>query len=155
MFKITGVGRLAGDPELRFTPSGDAVCEFTLAANRRVKNRQTGQWEDGEATFIRCVAWRYMAENIADTFVKGQEMIFEGDLRQENYETKQGEKRSILKATVTSAGPNLQFQTAQVAKSTSNGGGGRGGNGFGESDPWNSRPATGGGALAGDDEPPF
>jgi single-strand DNA-binding protein len=118
------VGTLTADPELRFTPSGVAVVNFTIAANERRYNKQTQEWEDGDATFLRCNLWRQYAENVAESLSRGDQVIAFGNLKQRSFETREGEKRTVMELEVTDIGPTLRFATAKVSKA-SRGGGGR------------------------------
>ncbi|QAY16160.1 ssDNA binding protein [Arthrobacter phage Sonali] len=124
---ITVVGRLTNDPELRFTPSGNAVANFTIAQNARTFDRQSNEWKDGPTTFWRCDAWREMAENIAESLVKGTGVVATGRLETRNYETKEGEKRSVIEFHVDNIGPDLRWGVAKFAKAQR----GQGGGGFG------------------------
>jgi single-strand DNA-binding protein len=161
---ITVVGNLTADPELRFTPSGAAVASFTVAATPRTLDRQTGEWKDGDALFMRCNIWRQAAENVAESLTRGARVIVTGRLRQRSYETKEGEKRTVVELEVDEVGPSLRYANAKVNKVQRAGGsGGGGGGGFGGGggnsapvdDPWGSAPpaSSGGGGFA--DEPPF
>jgi len=167
---ITVVGNLTADPELRFTPSGAAVANFTVASTPRIYDRQSGEWKDGEALFLRCNIWREAAENVAESLTRGSRVIVTGRLKQRSFETREGEKRTVVEVEVDEVGPSLRYATAKVNKASRNGGGGGGfgsgggggsrpaaGGGGGNApadDPWGSAPASGsfGGA---DDEPPF
>jgi single-strand DNA-binding protein len=161
---ITVVGNLTADPELRFTPSGAAVANFTVASTPRQLDKQSGEWKDGEALFLRCNIWRQAAENVAETLTRGARVIVSGRLKQRSYETREGEKRTVVELEVDEVGPSLRYATAKVNKvSRGSGGGGFGGGGFsGDSgsggappadDPWGSAPAAGSGGM--DEEPPF
>ena len=155
---ITVVGNLTADPELRFTPSGAAVANFTVASTPRTFDRQSGEWKDGEALFLRCNIWRQAAENVAETLTRGSRVIVSGRLKQRSYETREGEKRTVVELEVEEVGPSLRYATAKVNKvSRGSGGGGFGGGGSGGpgDDPWGSAPAAGSGGGGGDDEPPF
>ena len=163
---ITVVGNLTADPELRFTPSGAAVANFTVASTPRQFDRQSGEWKDGEALFMRCNIWRQAAENVAETLTRGSRVIVSGRLKQRSYETREGEKRTVVELEVEEVGPSLRYATAKVNKvSRGSGGGGFGGGGSGGGagdDPWGSAPAAGSGGGGGgaggsgtDDEPPF
>jgi single-strand DNA-binding protein len=146
---ITVVGNLTADPELRFTPSGAAVANFTVAATPRTFDRQSGEWKDGEALFLRCNLWRQPAENVAESLIRGTRVIVQGRLRQRSYETKEGEKRTVVELEVDEIGPSLRYATAKVNKAT------RSGNTV-SSDDWNRSPASapvGSGNFS--DEPPF
>ncbi|SFS86293.1 single-stranded DNA-binding protein [Saccharopolyspora flava] len=155
---ITVVGNLTADPELRFTPSGAAVANFTIASTPRTFDRQSGEWKDGEALFLRCNIWRQAAENVAESLTRGMRVIAQGRLRQRSFETKEGEKRTVVELEVDDIGPALRYATAKVNK-VSRGGGGFGGGssapaGPPADDPWGSAPPAGsGGGFS--DEPPF
>ncbi len=158
---ITVVGNLTADPELRFTPSGAAVANFTVASTPRTFDRQSGEWKDGEALFLRCNIWRQAAENAAESLTRGMRVIVNGRLRQRSFETREGEKRTVVEMEVDEVGPSLRYATAKVNK-ISRGQGGSSGGGFssagsGSDDPWSSAPPAGSGARSGgyDEEPPF
>jgi single-strand DNA-binding protein len=167
---LTVVGNLTADPELRFTPSGAAVANFTVASTPRTFDRQSGEWKDGEALFLRCNIWREAAENVAESLTRGSRVIVQGRLKQRSFETREGEKRTVVELEVDEIGPSLRYATAKVNKA-SRGGSGGGGGGFGggsggsggggsrqseppRDDPWGSAPASGSFSGA-DDEPPF
>ncbi len=168
---ITVVGNLTADPELRFTPSGAAVANFTVASTPRIYDRQSSEWKDGEALFLRCNIWREAAENVAESLTRGSRVIVTGRLKQRSYETREGEKRTVVEVEVEEIGPSLKYATAKVNKASrgggsggfgggggapAGGGGGGGPRGGGESqdDPWGNAPASG--SFGGsDDEPPF
>ncbi|WP_153504621.1 single-stranded DNA-binding protein [Cumulibacter manganitolerans] len=153
---ITVVGNLTADPELRFTPSGAAVANFTVASTPRTFDRQTNEWKDGEALFLRCSIWRQAAENVAESLTKGARVVVTGRLKQRSYETKEGEKRQVVELEVDEIGPSLRYATAKVTRASrgSGGGGGYGGGGGAATeDPWGSAPASSGGGFS--DEPPF
>ena len=157
---ITLVGNLTNDPELRFTPSGSAVANFTVASTPRTFDRQSNEWKDGETLFLRASVWREAAENVAETLTKGMRVIVQGRLKSRSYETKEGEKRTVMELEVDEIGPSLRYATAKVTKASRGEGGGGfgggggggysggGGGGGGASDPW-STPA------GPSDEPPF
>ncbi|MBO0885605.1 MAG: single-stranded DNA-binding protein [Mycobacterium sp.] len=161
---ITVVGNLTADPELRFTPSGAAVANFTVASTPRIYDRQSGEWRDGEALFLRCNIWREAAENVAESLTRGARVIVTGRLKQRSFETREGEKRTVVEVEVDEIGPSLRYATAKVNKASRSGGGfGSGGSrqaapaqagGGAGDDPWGSAPASGSFA-GGDDEPPF
>jgi single-stranded DNA-binding protein len=131
---ITVVGNLVADPELRFTPAGAAVANFRIASTPRRFNRQTSQWEDGEAMYLTCNVWRQAAENVAESLSKGMRVIVQGRLRQRSYESREGERRSIFEVEVDEVGPSLSFATAQVTRASRGGGqGGYGNQGGGQS----------------------
>ncbi|CAM3443113.1 single-stranded DNA-binding protein [Stackebrandtia soli] len=156
---ITVIGNLTDDPELRYTPSGAAVAKFTVASTPRTFDKASGEWRDGEALFLNCNAWRQLAENVAESLSRGTRVVVQGRLRQRSYETREGEKRTVVEMEVDEIGPSLRFATAKVAKvSRSGGGGGRSGGNAPADDPWASAsPARPGGGNTGgfDDEPPF
>lgn len=155
---ITIVGNVTGDPELRFTPSGAAVANFTVASTPRAFDRQSNEWKDGETLFMRCSVWRDAAENVAESLQRGTRVIVTGRLKSRSYETKEGEKRTVIEMEVDEVGPSLRYATAKVARTQrgqgSGGGfGGQGGQAGGdagqESDPWATGPAGGGHAPQG------
>jgi single-strand DNA-binding protein len=158
---ITVIGNLTSDPELRFTPSGAAVANFTVASTPRTFDKNSGEWKDGEALFMRCNIWRQAAENVAETLTRGARVIVSGRLKQRSYETREGEKRTVVELEVEEVGPSLKYATAKVNKvSRGSGGGGFGGSGGSgggsggpSDDPWGSAPMAGSGPA--DDEPPF
>lgn len=124
---VTVVGNLTADPELRFTPSGAAVASFTIASSSRVLDKATNEWKDGDTVFMRCSIWRQYAENVAESLTRGQRVIATGRLKQRSYETREGEKRTVVEMEVEDVGPALRFATAKVTKSTAGsptGGGG-------------------------------
>lgn len=130
---ITLVGNLVADPELRFTPKGAAVANFRVATTPRVYNRDTNQFEDGDAVFLTCNAWRDMAENIAETLTKGMRVIVTGKLRQRSYQTKEGENRTVYEIEVDEAGPSLRYATATITRADRQGSGQQQGNSGGQS----------------------
>lgn len=156
---ITVVGNLTADPELRFTPSGAAVANFTVASTPRRYNSQTSQWEDGDALFLRCSIWRDAAEHVAESLTRGSRVIVQGRLRQRSYETREGEKRSVIELDVDEIGPSLRYATAKVTKANRGGGsnnsfgGGSASQSAPSDDPWGSAPQSNFGG--GTDEPPF
>lgn len=125
---ITVVGNMVADPELRFTPSGTAVANFRIASTPRVFNRQTNQYEDGEALFLTVNVWRQAAENVAESLSKGMRVIVTGRLKQRSYETREGEKRSVFEIEADEVGPSLTFAKAEVQRTPR---GGNGGGNFG------------------------
>ena len=127
---ITVIGNLTADPELRFTPSGSAVANFTIASTPRVFNKQTNEWDDGEALFLRASVWREAAENVAETLAKGMRVIAQGRLRSRSYDTKEGERRTVMELEVDEIGPSLRFAVARVQRANRSGGAG-GANGGG------------------------
>src|SRR5918996_3406503 len=143
---ITVIGNLTDDPELRFTPSGAAVAKFRVASTPRYMDKQTGEWKDGEALFLTCTVWRQAAEHVAESLQRGARVIVSGRLRQRSYETREGEKRTVIELEVDEIGPSLRYATAKVQKmSRSSGGGG----GFGASGGGGAG-AAGGGGFADD-----
>ncbi|MFZ0157537.1 MAG: single-stranded DNA-binding protein [Kineosporiaceae bacterium] len=182
---ITIIGNLTNDPELRFTPSGAAVANFTVASTPRTFDRQSNEWKDGETLFMRCSVWRDAAENVAESLQRGTRVLVSGRLRSRSYETKEGEKRTVVEMEVDEVGPSLRYATAKIAKTSRGGGGGGfgggggGGGGYGGNqsggqgagggyggnqtrgdDPWATGPAAGnapaGAGYGGSqEEPPF
>ncbi|GAB4086869.1 single-stranded DNA-binding protein [Myceligenerans cantabricum] len=177
---ITVVGNLTGDPELRFTPSGAAVANFTIASTPRIFDRQNNEWKDGETLFMRCSLWREAAENVAESLTKGMRVLAQGRLVQRSYETREGEKRTVVELQVDEIGPSLRRATAKVTKAQRSGGGFGGGDNFGgggqqssggfgggsgggfsssgggqqQADPWaTAGPASSGGGFS--EDPPF
>jgi single-strand DNA-binding protein len=128
---LTLIGNLTADPELRFTPSGAAVANFTVASTPRAFDRQSNEWKDGETLFMRCSVWRDAAENVAESLQRGSRVIVTGRLKSRSYDTKEGEKRTVMELEVDELGPSLRYATAKVNKTTRGGGGGGGGGGFG------------------------
>jgi single-strand DNA-binding protein len=119
---ITVVGNLTGDPELRFTPSGSAVANFTIASTPRVLDKASGSWVDGEALFLRCSLWNQAAEHLAESLTRGARVIAQGRLQQRSFTTKEGEKRTVVELACDEMGPSLKYATATVAKATRSGG---------------------------------
>ena len=174
---ITIIGNLVSDPELRYTPTGQAVATFRVASTPRFMDRTTNEWKDGDSLFLSCNVWRQAAENVAESLQRGMRVIVNGRLRQRSYETREGEKRTVYEIEVDEVGPSLRNASAKVSRSTrSGGGGGSGGGGFGggggggsqsgpggqggyggaasgraSDDPWAADPADSGFS----DEPPF
>ena len=141
---ITVVGNLVDDPELRFTPSGAAVANFRIASTPRTFDKQTNEWKDGDALFLSCSVWRQAAENVAESLQKGMRVVVQGRLKQRSYETREGEKRTVVELEVDEVGPSLKYATAKVARvQRSGGGGGYGSSGgsTGGDDPWATTPA--------------
>ncbi|MDR1431167.1 MAG: single-stranded DNA-binding protein [Propionibacteriaceae bacterium] len=154
---ITLVGNLTSDPELRFTPSGAPVANFTVASTPRNFDRQTSEWKDGESMFLNCAIWRQAAENVAESLTKGMRVIVQGRLRSRSYETREGERRTVFEVDVDEVGPSLRYATAKVARSSGGGSASGGGGNWQQSqpsdanvgpDPWASSSST-------NDEPPF
>lgn len=160
--QITVIGNLTADPELRFTPSGAAVTNFTVASTPRQFDRQSNEWKDGETLFMRCAIWRDAAENTAESLRRGMRVIVQGRLKSRSYETKEGDKRTVIEMDVDEVGPSLRYATAKVNKTERTGGNGGGGQQQG-GDPWATGPSGGGQQQQGGwgqqapsyDEPPF
>lgn len=171
---VTIVGNLTADPDLRYISSGVAVASFTVASTPRTQNRQSGQWEDGEAMFVRCSVWREYAENVAESLSKGMRVVVTGRMTVRSYESNNGEKRQSIELQVDEVGPSLRYARAQVTRVSGGGQGGNGGYqgnsgyqggnssqgrasfdapaGGSAHDPWQTGPA---GGSAFDDAPPF
>jgi single-strand DNA-binding protein len=172
---ITIAGNLVDDPELRYTPTGQAVARFRVASTPRFMDRQTNEWKDGESLFLSCNVWRQAAENVAESLQRGMRVIVQGRLKQRSYETKEGEKRTVYEVEVDEVGPSLRNASAKVTKTQRSGGsggfgsGGSGGSGGGGNqggyggqggggrqqadDPWATDSRGGGDGFS--DEPPF
>jgi single-strand DNA-binding protein len=170
---ITVVGNLVADPELRFTSAGQPVATFRIASTPRLRDAASGEWKDGDSLFLTCNVWRQAAENVAESLQRGMRVIVTGRLKQRNYETKEGEKRTVYEVEVDDVGPSLRNASAKVNRASRGsgeggfGGGNRGGGGNGSysggqgssgggntsrnEDPWASD--TSGGGYS--DEPPF
>jgi single-strand DNA-binding protein len=166
--QITIVGNLVGDPELRYTQTGQAVASFRIASTPRFRDNATGEWKDGDSLFLSCNVWRQAAENVAESLQRGTRVIVSGRLRQRSYETREGEKRTVYEVEVDDVGPSLRNASAKVTKSSRSGGGyggqgqgapgggpsggyGGGSGGAAAGDPWASEAGDGGTT----DEPPF
>jgi single-strand DNA-binding protein len=159
--QITIVGNLVADPELRFTPSGQPVATFRVASTPRIRDAASGEWKDGDSLFLTCNVWRQAAENVAESLQRGMRVIVSGRLRQRNYETKEGEKRTVYEVEVDDVGPSLRNASAKVTRANRSSGGFSGGQGSGNQggqgssgsgraeDPW----ASDSGGYS--DEPPF
>ncbi|HEY0904668.1 MAG TPA: single-stranded DNA-binding protein [Marmoricola sp.] len=150
---ITVIGNLTSDPELRFTPSGAAVANFTIASTPRTFDKQTNEWKDGDTLFLNCSIWRQAAENVAESLQKGMRVVAQGRLKARSYETREGEKRTVMELDVDEVGPSLKYATAKVTRVS---GGNRGGGFGGGDDPWagqsapqQSAPQGGGQAWGG------
>ena len=146
---VTVVGNLTADPELRFTPAGAAVANFTVASTPRTLDRQSGEWKDGEALFLRCSLWRQAAENAAESLTRGTRVLVTGRLVQRSFETKEGEKRTVVELQVDEIGPSLRYATATVNKVSRNGSGTNTADGTA----WGAAPVPAG--VGADQEPPF
>jgi single-strand DNA-binding protein len=162
--QITIIGNLVDDPQLRYTPTGQAVANFRVASTPRFMDRSTNEWKDGDSLFLSCNVWRQAAENVAESLQRGMRVIVSGRLRQRSYETKEGEKRTVYEVEVDEVGPSLRNASAKVVRSSRATGGqggssGQGGYGSGggagggraSDDPWAAEPADSGFS----DEPPF
>jgi len=168
--QITIIGNLVDDPQLRYTPTGQAVASFRVASTPRYMDRNTNEWKDGDSLFLSCNVWRQAAENVAESLQRGMRVIVSGRLRQRSYETQAGEKRTVYEVEVDEVGPSLRNASAKVNRSSRAGGqggsggygggggggggatgGGGGGGGRASDDPWASEPADSGFS----DEPPF
>jgi single-strand DNA-binding protein len=121
---ITIIGNITGDPELRFTPSGAAVANFTVASTPRQFDRTSNEWKDGETLFMRCSVWRDAAENVAESLQRGTRVLVSGRLKSRSYETKEGEKRTVIELDVDEVGPSLKYATAKVNRTQRGSGGG-------------------------------
>ena len=147
---LTIAGNLVDDPELRFTPAGQPVAKFRVASTPRYRDGKTGEWKDGEALFLTCVAWRQLAENAAESLTRGMRVIVAGRLQQRSYETKEGDKRSVCELQADEVGPSLRNATAKVQKATrTTAAAGNGSQRHGEPGPWGPE------ASSCTDEPPF
>ena len=156
--QITIAGNLVEDPELRFTPAGQAVARFRVASTPRFRDNATGEWKDGDSLFLTCNVWRQAAENAAESLTRGMRVIVAGRLRQRSYETKEGEKRTVYEVEVDDVGPSLRNASAKVnrmARSSGNGGGqgGPDGGGPGGGGPGGGRPGGGPGGAGQDADP--
>lgn len=157
---ITVVGNLTADPELRFTPSGAPVANFTVASTPRTFDRASGEWKDGDAMFLNCAVWRQPAEHVAESLTKGMRVIVQGRLRSRSYETREGEKRTVFEVEVEEVGPSLRYATAKVTRTSSGnfGGGSAGGGSSWGNNAGGSQERSGGAdpwASAQSEEPPF
>lgn len=156
---ITLVGNLTADPELRFTPSGAPVANFTVASTPRTYDRNSGEWKDGDAMFLNCAVWRQAAENVAESLTKGMRVIVQGRLRSRSYETREGEKRTVFEVDVEEIGPALKYATAKVTRNAGGGGNFGGGSSSGYNQNRNDNQDRNAGAdpwaSAQGEEPPF
>jgi single-strand DNA-binding protein len=132
---ITVVGNLTADPDLRFTSTGVAVLDFTVASTPRIYDRESGEWKDGDTLFLRCNLWRQAAENAAKSLLKGTRVIVQGRLKQRSFETKEGDKRTVVELDVDAIGPELRYASAKVSRV------GRDGGAMADDGPWQSPPA--------------
>ena len=143
---ITVVSNLTADPELRYTQSGLAVANFTIASTPRNFDRASNEWKDGEALFLRASCWREFAEHVAGSLTKGTRVVATGRLKQRSYETKEGEKRTSIELEVDEIGPSLRYANASITRAPSSGGGGGGGSrGGAVEEPWGASSNAGGG----------
>jgi single-strand DNA-binding protein len=163
--QITVIGNLTRDPELRYTPTGQAVASFTVASTPRFLDKNTNEWKDGDSLFLNCSVWRQAAENVAESLQRGMRVVVSGRLKQRSYETKEGEKRTVFEVEVDEVGPSLRNASAKVNRTSRATGGQGGSGGYGSQgtsggggggsrpadDPWSSEPADSGFS----DEPPF
>ena len=113
--QITLIGNLTGDPELRFTPSGAAVANFTVASTPRTFDRQSSEWKDGDTMFLNCSIWRQAAENVAETLSKGMRVIVQGRLKSRSYDDREGNRRTVFEVDVEEVGPSLRYATAKTS----------------------------------------
>lgn len=157
-------GNLVEDVELRFTPSGAAVANFRIASTPRTFDRQSNTWKDGETLFLRCAAWKELAENVAESLTKGMRVVIEGRLKSRSYETTAGEKRTVIELEVDDIGPSLKYANAKVNRTKRNGESSgfapAQSSGFGpstsQSDPWGGNSSANAGGFGGNDgTPPF
>ena len=146
---ITVIGNLTGDPELRFTPNGVPVANFTVASTPRTFDRQTNEWRDGEAMFLNCSVWRQFAENVAESLSKGMRVIVNGNLKARSYEDRNGNRRTSYEIDVIEIGPSLKFAAAKVSRNQSSGGGNWGGNSAGGQGGWSGGNGGQGGNWGG------
>jgi single-strand DNA-binding protein len=149
---ITVVGNLVADPELRFTPAGQPVATFRVASTPRLRDNATGEWKDGDSLFLTCNVWRQAAENVAESLQRGMRVIVTGRLKQRNYETKEGEKRTVFEVEVEDVGPSLKNASAKVNRASRGGGDGGFNGGGGSSSAGNGGNAgnSRGGSYSGD-----
>jgi single-strand DNA-binding protein len=152
---ITVVGNLVADPELRFTPAGQPVATFRVASTPRVMDRQTNEWRDGDSLFLTCNVWRQAAENVAESLQRGMRVIVTGRLKQRNYETKEGEKRTVYEVEVDDVGPSLRNASAKVNRASrgSGEGGFSGGNNRGAGYSGGQGASSGGGSSSRNEDP--
>ena len=146
---ITVVGNLTADPELRYTQSGLAVANFTIASTPRNFDRASNDWKDGEALFLRASCWREFAEHVAGSLTKGTRVVATGRLKQRSYETKEGEKRTSIELEIDEIGPSLRYANATITRAPSSGGGNGGGNRGAVEEPWGASNSSGGSSAGG------
>lgn len=161
---ITVIGNLTADPELRFTPAGAAVANFTIASTPRTFDRQSNEWKDGEALFLRASVWKEAAENVAETLTKGMRVMAQGRLRSRSYDTKEGERRTVMELEVDEVGPSLRYASAKVTRSARgagegsanrNAGGGFNNTSASQGGGWNAPAADPWKTSQASQEPPF
>jgi single-strand DNA-binding protein len=150
---LTVVGNLVADVELKFLPSGVACGSFTVASTPRSFDKTTNAWKDQEPLFMRCTIWRQAAENVCESLTRGTRVIVTGRLKQRSFETREGERRTVIEMDVDDVGPSLKFASAKVNKVSRGSDGGGFSGGVASEDPWGSTPVAGGGGS--DDIPPF
>ncbi|WP_432884532.1 single-stranded DNA-binding protein [Kribbella sp. CA-245084] len=147
---ITLIGNLTGDPELRFTPSGAAVANFTVACTPRTLDRQSNEWKDGETLFISCAVWRQVAENVAESLTRGSRVVVTGRLKARSYDDRDGNKRTVFECDVEEIGASMRYATLKISKtSRSDGGGGGFGGGGGGGQQFGGGGNQGGGNQGG------
>ncbi len=146
---ITITGNLVNDPELRYTPSGQAVATFRVASTPRYFDKATSEWKDGEGLFLSCNVWRQAAENVAESLTKGMRVIVCGRLKQRSYETREGDKRTVYEVEADEVGPSLRNASAKVSRTIRSSGSAA--QAAPADDPWAAEQAEGGFS----DEPPF
>lgn len=152
---ITVVGNLTNDPELRFTPSGSAVANFTVASTPRTFDREANEWKDGETLFLRGSVWREAAENVADSLSKGSRVIVQGRLKARSFDTKEGERRTVFELEVDEIGPSLRYASAKVTRNQrTDSGGGSWGGGQAAQQPAAGAPSSSGQGWGGNQTPP-
>jgi len=153
---ITVIGNLTADPELRFTPSGSPVANFTIASTPRTFDRQSNEWKDGEALFLRASVWREAAENTAETLTKGMRVIAQGFLKSRSYDTKEGERRTVMEMEVQEIGPSLRYASAKATRTARGNGEGAAGRAPANTNSgWNSPAGSGGWGNPPAQDPPF
>src|SRR6476659_6178471 len=145
--QITIAGNLVDDPELRYTPTGQAVAKFRVASTPRFRDNASGEWKDGDSLFLTCNVWRQAAENVAESLPRGMRVIVYGRLRQRSYETREGEQRAVYEVDVDDVGASRRDASATVTKSGGSGGG------RAQEDPWAADAGSFGEGTS--DEPPF
>ena len=147
--QITIAGNLVDDPELRYTPTGQAVAKFRVASTPRYRDSASGEWKDGDSLFLTCNVWRQAAENVAESLQRGYRVIVQGRLRQRSYETREGEKRTVYEVEVDDVGPSLRNASAKVTKTARSTGGFGGQGGPGGPGGFGGSGGSGGGSGSG------